>query len=306
MAVGKCCKDCGQKKESSDFYTDRYTKDGLSVYCRECVCARKKDLWRRKNAGVSIATYSQSIAANDTHKRCPLCKEVKPLNDFYRVARSKTGYGALCRKCHCQRTEVCIASDPVRLARTQKKRHEYYASRRDAGTLTTKRDKANDSRRAKRKYHEKMKTPGGHMEIKMLAQIRNSVTRPQGQKRRTEWATVLGYTFPELQRHIVSLFTPGMTWEKVKNGTIQIDHVLPRASFHYETVEDTDFRACWALTNLQPLWKRDNRSKGDKMPDGSSGRAIGRLKRRLLNEEFSVAGYERQRSASFPEHEVGS
>jgi len=43
---------------------------------------------------------------------------------------------------------------------------------------------------------------------------------------------------------------------------MHIDHIKPVASFNYTTTECVDFKKCWALKNLQPLWATDNLSKG--------------------------------------------
>lgn len=89
-----------------------------------------------------------------------------------------------------------------------------------------------------------------------------------------------------------------MTWERFVAGEIHIDHVIPRAFFCYESVEDKDFKDCWALSNLKPIWEADNAKKSDKMPDGTSARVVGKRKRALLNEEYSVAGWESGISAN--------
>jgi len=36
-------------------------------------------------------------------------------------------------------------------------------------------------------------------------------------------------------------------------------------AFSITSVEDPDFRACWGLPNLRPLWTKHNRSKGGKV-----------------------------------------
>jgi len=77
-----------------------------------------------------------------------------------------------------------------------------------------------------------------------------------------KWESLVDYTLDELYVHIEKQFLPGMSWENM--GEWHIDHILPRASFNYETEDDPEFKACWALTNLRPLWWRDNISKGDK------------------------------------------
>jgi hypothetical protein len=48
-----------------------------------------------------------------------------------------------------------------------------------------------------------------------------------------------------------------MTWEN--QGTVwHVDHIVPVASFKIDSVDCPDFHACWAMTNLRPLWAEDN------------------------------------------------
>ena len=62
---------------------------------------------------------------------------------------------------------------------------------------------------------------------------------------------------------IESQFTEGMTWEN--HGEWHIDHIVPLSAFNYSKPEHEDFRRCWALSNLQPLWAKDNQAKKDKL-----------------------------------------
>ena len=71
---------------------------------------------------------------------------------------------------------------------------------------------------------------------------------------------LLGYTIEELMLHLESLFTDGMTWDNY--GEWHVDHKKPMALFNFETVDDQEFKECWKLDNLQPLWGPDNLSKG--------------------------------------------
>jgi len=76
---------------------------------------------------------------------------------------------------------------------------------------------------------------------------------------------ILGYTRFDLISHIERQFSPGMSWDRVMSGEIHIDHIRPVASFKAIAVDSEEFRACWALSNLQPLWADDNRRKRDKV-----------------------------------------
>lgn len=74
---------------------------------------------------------------------------------------------------------------------------------------------------------------------------------------------ILGYTLEDLKKHLENKFQPGMTWE---NYGIEwhIDHIKPDSWFNYSSTEDLSFKECWSLSNLQPLWAKDNLKKGNR------------------------------------------
>ena len=75
---------------------------------------------------------------------------------------------------------------------------------------------------------------------------------------------ILGYSRLDLMAHIEKQFTKGMNWEKLMLGEIHIDHIIPVSAFAVTSVESDGFSACWALSNLRPLWAAENLSKSDK------------------------------------------
>ncbi|MBZ9943470.1 hypothetical protein LB533_20500 [Mesorhizobium sp. BR1-1-13] len=89
----------------------------------------------------------------------------------------------------------------------------------------------------------------------------------KGQKAGRKTFDLLGYSVEDLKRHLEERFLPGMSWDNYGKGdcTWEIDHIIPQSAFHFKTPEDIDFRKCWALANLTPLWGVDNRSKSDKL-----------------------------------------
>lgn len=83
----------------------------------------------------------------------------------------------------------------------------------------------------------------------------------KGHKRgRTEH--LLGYSIAELKRHLDRQFAKGMSWENY--GEWHVDHIVPVTVFEFENADDPQFRACWALTNLRPMWAAENIRKGGK------------------------------------------
>jgi len=71
---------------------------------------------------------------------------------------------------------------------------------------------------------------------------------------------LLGYSIDDLKLHLERQFTSGMNWEKFKRGEIHIDHIIPQRAF--DLSNDDEWRKCWCLSNLQPLWACDNLKKG--------------------------------------------
>ena len=64
-------------------------------------------------------------------------------------------------------------------------------------------------------------------------------------------------------KHIEKKFVSGMSWSNY--GRWHIDHIKPISKFNFVKPEDEDFKRCWALKNLQPLWAEENLSKHNKL-----------------------------------------
>jgi hypothetical protein len=77
------------------------------------------------------------------------------------------------------------------------------------------------------------------------------------------WQSLVGYTLAELKSHLEKQFTEGMSWENY--GEWHIDHIIPISAHNFKTEKDIDFKKCWALSNLRPLWARENIIKKDKL-----------------------------------------
>jgi class 3 adenylate cyclase len=74
----------------------------------------------------------------------------------------------------------------------------------------------------------------------------------------------LGYTIADLATHLERQFAPGMSWAEFRAARIEIDHIRPLALFDLANADE--LRAAWALSNLQPLWAKDNREKAARFP----------------------------------------
>ena len=75
------------------------------------------------------------------------------------------------------------------------------------------------------------------------------------------WETLVGYTAEQLKQHLEKQFTSEMNWKN--HGELwEIDHIKPCAVFDLTDVNQQ--KECFNYINTQPLYKTDNRSKGDK------------------------------------------
>ncbi len=84
-----------------------------------------------------------------------------------------------------------------------------------------------------------------------------------GKKAWKSWQHLLGYSIDDLMVHLERQFSRGMSWDNRHKW--HIDHIVPVASFDFNCSKSHEFQACWALTNLRPMWAEANRQKSDKL-----------------------------------------
>lgn len=90
--------------------------------------------------------------------------------------------------------------------------------------------------------------------------IRHSLN---GNKQGQHWEDLVDYNLEDLKKHLEKHFKAGMTWENY--GSWHIDHKIPISAFVFDSSNDRGFKKCWALSNLQPLWAKENLKKANKI-----------------------------------------
>jgi hypothetical protein len=73
---------------------------------------------------------------------------------------------------------------------------------------------------------------------------------------------ILGYQPEDLVKHLEAQFKDGMTWENY--GEWHVDHKKPISLFKFKNMDDDEFKKCWSLENLQPLWGKENIGKSNR------------------------------------------
>lgn len=73
----------------------------------------------------------------------------------------------------------------------------------------------------------------------------------------------LPYSPKEVIEHLKSQFTESMNWDNY--GTYwNVDHVKPQAALPYNSMQEPNFKECWAIENLRPMTRSANSTKGSK------------------------------------------
>lgn len=126
----------------------------------------------------------------------------------------------------------------------KKKREHYYKNQ----------DRINAERREKYNQNKDKITPAKKLNGIISKGIWESL---KGAKAERHWEDLVPYTLEELKEHLEKQFDGNMNWDNF--GTYwELDHIIPRNTFNFMSVEDKQFQICWSLANLRPLEKIAN------------------------------------------------
>jgi hypothetical protein len=197
-------------------------------------------------------------------KNCSHCKTLKELDEFHFSIANKDGHTSTCKSCALLVRKEWYKKNKQYVAEYQKK---YRMKNIEKVTAQQKKHRKQNIERLRAEDRErsarKRKTLKGNLDERIKTGINSKIRR--GMKGGRKWEEVVGYTFDQLKIHLEKLFTDGMTWDRFLNGEIHIDHKIPRSAFNYESPSDFDFKKCWELKNLCPMWRKENISKGNKL-----------------------------------------
>lgn len=241
----KICTSCKQDLDISNFNLCSCTRDGHEARCRIC----------QNNAEARLEYYKErnnEIKPQIKHKTCSKCNQDMSINNFHINKNTKDGYNTWCRFCQKEYDKI------------------YYRNTKDSRKEIRK-----DIRR---KQNERInKNPTLKLNSRMSGNIYSTL---KGNKAERHWEDLVGYTLQELKEHLEKQFDENMNWDN-QGSYWEIDHIIPKNQFNYISPEDKDFKICWSLMNLRPLYWKENVSrprKGQDVPE--------ELKQRILNQKY--------------------
>lgn len=220
-------------------------------------------------------------------KFCSCCKIIKYKSDFARDKNKKDGRSYRCKHCSNIYSRKWNKENKEKASMNSKRWHEknrervnllhkkwvkenkakhktyvdkYRNANREKIRLANRvwkkinRDKVNAENRKRRGI------PKVNIDYRMSRAINHSL---HSKKEGRSWEKLVGYTTNTLMQHLEALFKDGMSWDNMKEW--HIDHKIPKSLFNYSSPNDKEFKECWSLNNLQPLWAEDNLKKGYKI-----------------------------------------
>lgn len=211
-------------------------------------------------------------------KTCSKCDQAKAFSDFNKCKKETTGLRCECKDCQTafnrQYALLNVEKERARsrrrhmenpaaaAARNRKWRSENREHVRARDNARNARNRETVNKTAKRHYEKKKKCPQFRLESAIKVGVHGML---KGTKSYRPTFKILGYSVDDLRSHLEAQFAPGMTWDNYGFYGWHVDHIIPRSAFKYASVNEGEFKKCWALSNLQPMWASENKSKGNKL-----------------------------------------
>ena len=168
-------------------------------------------------------------------KECTKCNKKKSILKFVKDKYKKDGYRSSCKKCY----KVYLDSNRDNINARQRKYNK-------------------ENRNVSNKYYRERRQNDSlfRLECNLRRRINHCFENKKPSKSTKQ---LLGADYKTVYNHIESLFTKGMSWDKV-GLEIHIDHKTPLSSAKNEK----ELISLFHYKNLQPLWALDNFRKGSK------------------------------------------
>jgi hypothetical protein len=225
----KTCTVCGEKKPLTDYHKRAAMKDGRRSECRGC-CNRAAVLYRQANKE-KVSIYNKKWKQENRDKHLAYISDWRENN---------TGKTREYSKYYIENVR-------------DKEKHK--------GEVKAWRNANIDKCRAKARERQKYLF-ANDIDYRTRCYLRNRLYGAlNGKQKADSIVTLVGCSIPELRAYLAKKFNNGMSWDNY--GEWHIDHIRPCASFDLSDPEQQ--KQCFNYTNLQPLWAKDNLSKGAKI-----------------------------------------
>jgi hypothetical protein len=218
-------------------------------------------------------------------KKCNKCGIEKRFNEFFKHNTGKNGLRPDCKKCYYEGQKLYIEKNGKKIRRRYylknkekiKTIHKNYYDNNKERILTQSRKYRRGNKikiqERHRKYHQKnpnyaknyiKNRKNSDSLYKLICNLRSRTgmfIKEAGLKKPCRTEKLIGCSWKECRKHIENQFKENMNWDNYGYYGWHIDHIIPLSSARTkkELIELCHY------TNLQPLWAKDNISKGAKL-----------------------------------------
>jgi hypothetical protein len=226
------CVYCKETKINTEFSKTLTNKSGLSLYCKKCSkIVRDKQSTHKKEINI--------IVDNTINKKCTVCNLEKILSQFKTNLKSNDNFSNICIDCSPKSewtVEKQRASDKkYRLNNPEKMREKY------------KKQSLNNNRRIRDSLNHRI----------------SEALKSNKNRKSNKTIEYIGCDINFFKSWIEYQFTENMSFDNY--GQWHLDHVKPCASFDLN--DNNQILECFNWKNYQPLWKKDNLIKSNKIDE---------------------------------------
>jgi len=190
-------------------------------------------------------------------KGCSRCGEVLPIAQFHKQQSMKTGLRSCCKDCRKKYEKTCCR---INSKYKRGSRKNYYRLNRNK-ILKQQKEYYQTVKKIKNEKERLRKLSDPKFRLSSVMSTGISHSLKSGVKGGRRWESLVGYNANKLMCHLEKQFKDGMTWGNY--GEWHVDHIIPISVFNYTKTEHEDFKRCWSLKNLQPMWAKENIEKSD-------------------------------------------
>ena len=192
---------------------------------------------------------------------CSTCKNSLPAESFHLDRSKPSGVSSRCKPCVKEYRAAYYARNAEKAkadTRAYAKENALYWKTLGQVWREANRERhlANRSKSFARRYYS---DPGFNASTKLRAMLQRTL-KATGKPKDFVTFQKIGYTAEQLQQRLEMNFQPGMSWQNF--GDWEIDHRVPVSRFVARGELRPEVINC--LANLKPLWREQNRSKGNR------------------------------------------
>lgn len=145
-----------------------------------------------------------------------------------------------------------------------KEAKEYRKNHKNEAKEYQKEYSKNHKKQMQKYFREYYRVRRKNLKHRLNHSISSAINRSlKGNKNGLHWEIIVNFTQKKLKHHLEAYFLSGMTWANY--GNWHIDHEIPISVFNFDSYNQLDFKRCWALSNLRPMWATENIKKSNKI-----------------------------------------